>query len=303
MESFSVGGVLEAEYLYNALGQQVVRRLIPSSQTIHVVHDADGNRMAEYDYDPVSQTSTLLREYIWLDGLPIAVVENDTLYYIRTDHIGRPVFATDDTGAKVWEASYLPFGGVHVSTGANGELRFPGQWFQSESGLHQNWMRDYDPTTARYLQADPLGLVDGPSVYGYALQNPGRYIDPRGELVWVLPWLYGAVVGGGGTAVGTGASVAGVVVGAGILSAVGGSPTADGTVPDAVTTDENDWCEDTDDGCDDQYEADMDQCNLQYNGCKRLSSLPGYPTRSQCFRTKLVCERRAFKDFQTCRGY
>lgn len=63
MESFSVGGVLEAEYLYNALGQQVVRRLIPSSQTIHVVHDADGNRMAEYDYDPVSQTSTLLREY------------------------------------------------------------------------------------------------------------------------------------------------------------------------------------------------------------------------------------------------
>ncbi len=39
--------------------------------------------------------------------------------------------------------------------------RFPGQWFQAESGLHQNWMRDYDPTTGRYLQADPLGLVDG----------------------------------------------------------------------------------------------------------------------------------------------
>lgn len=42
-------------------------------------------------------------------------------------------------------------------------------------------MRDYDPTLGRYLQADPLGLVDGPSVYGYALQNPGRYVDPRGE--------------------------------------------------------------------------------------------------------------------------
>jgi RHS repeat-associated protein len=59
-------------------------------------------------------------------------------------------------------------------------LRFPGQWFQSESGLHQNWMRDYDPTTGRYIQADPLWLVDGASVYGYALQNPGRYVDPRG---------------------------------------------------------------------------------------------------------------------------
>ena len=61
------------------------------------------------------------------------------------------------------------------------DFHCPGQWLQSESGLHQNWMRDYDPTTGRYLQADPLGLVDGPSVYGYALQNPGKYIDPRGE--------------------------------------------------------------------------------------------------------------------------
>ena len=42
-------------------------------------------------------------------------------------------------------------------------------------------MRDYDPTTGRYIQADPLGLVDGSSVYGYALQSPGRYVDPRGE--------------------------------------------------------------------------------------------------------------------------
>jgi uncharacterized protein RhaS with RHS repeats len=46
-------------------------------------------------------------------------------------------------------------------------------------------MRDYDPTTGRYIQADPLGLVDGPSVYNYALQNPGRHVDPRGESVGV----------------------------------------------------------------------------------------------------------------------
>lgn len=59
--------------------------------------------------------------------------------------------------------------------------RFPGEWFQAESGLHQNWMRDYDPTTERYPQADPLGLVDGASVYEYALQNPAAKIDPDGE--------------------------------------------------------------------------------------------------------------------------
>ncbi len=111
----------------------------------------------------------------------VAVVEAGQMYFVRTDHIGRPVFATDDLGAVVWEASYLPFGGVQTSTGANSELRFPGQWFQSETALHQNWMRDYDPTLGRYIQADPLGLVDGASVYGYALQNPERYIDPRGE--------------------------------------------------------------------------------------------------------------------------
>ncbi|WP_322892214.1 MULTISPECIES: RHS repeat-associated core domain-containing protein [unclassified Yoonia] len=57
------------------------------------------------------------------------------------------------------------------------------KWFQSETGLHQNWMRDYDPTTGGYMQADPLGLIDGASVYGYALQNPGRYVDPKGEQV------------------------------------------------------------------------------------------------------------------------
>lgn len=72
-------------------------------------------------------------------------------------HIARPVFATTISGVKVWTATYTPFGGVHTSTGALPTARFPGQWFQSESGLHQNWMRDYDPTTGRYLQADPAG--------------------------------------------------------------------------------------------------------------------------------------------------
>ncbi|MGB7271447.1 MAG: RHS repeat-associated core domain-containing protein [Albidovulum sp.] len=113
-------------------------------------------------------------------GRPVAVVEGGQIYFIRTDHIGRPVFATNDLGVKVWEASYLPFGGVHVATGGI-DLRFPGQWFQTESGLHQNWMRDYDPTTGRYIEPDPLGLVDGASVYGYVRQSPMMRVDPRGE--------------------------------------------------------------------------------------------------------------------------
>ena len=41
-------------------------------------------------------------------------------------------------------------------------------------------MREDDPATGRYLQADPLGLVDGASVYGYALGNPLKYVDQIG---------------------------------------------------------------------------------------------------------------------------
>ena len=55
-------------------------------------------------------------------------------------------------------------------------------------------MRDYDPTTGRYLQGDPLGLVDGASVYGYALQNPGRYTDPTGEYIPALLFWIGVGV-------------------------------------------------------------------------------------------------------------
>ncbi len=189
MATFSINGVLQASYKYDFAGRQVVRAL-SGGATIHSVFDADGNRIAEYD-----QTSgALIREYVWFDGAAVAVIEGGVVYYIRSDHIGRPVFATNGAGVQVWTASYLPFGGVRTATGTPITLRFPGQWFQSESGLHQNWMRDYNPTTGRYLQADPLGLVDGPSVYGYARQSPGRYTDPTGEFVPLLAIVFIAVL-------------------------------------------------------------------------------------------------------------
>ena len=176
MATFSINGVLQAAYKYDFQGRQAVRAL-SGGLTIHSVFDSDGNRIAEYN----EATGSLIREYVWLDGAPIAVIEGGVISYVRTDHIGRPVFATNAAGAIVWTASYLPFGGVSTTSGIPPLLRFPGQWFQTESGLHQNWMRDYDPTTGRYLQADPLGLIDGASVYGYARQSPAMFTDPTGE--------------------------------------------------------------------------------------------------------------------------
>lgn len=189
MREFRAGGVLQAQYRYDAMGRQAVRTLVPSGLTIHSVFDSEGRRIAEYN----QATGALIREYVWMGWEPVAVIEGGVVYMIFTDHIGRPVMGTTLSGTKVWSATYLPFGGVHVTTGAPIDARFPGQWFQAETGLHQNWMRDYDPTTGRYLQADPLGLVDGAGVYGYALQNPGRYVDPRGEFINIL---VGAVIGG-----------------------------------------------------------------------------------------------------------
>jgi uncharacterized protein RhaS with RHS repeats len=98
------------------------------------VFDSNGRRIAEYN----ETSGALIREYVWNGWEPIAVIEGGVISFVRADHIGRPVFATDSTGVKVWTATYTPFGGVHTSTGTLPSARFPGQWFQSESGLHQN---------------------------------------------------------------------------------------------------------------------------------------------------------------------
>ena len=187
MQSFSINGFLQASYTYDAMGRQAIRTLTsPTPVTIHSVFDSQGRRIAEYN----ETSGALIREYVWNGWDPVAVIEGGVISFVRADHIGRPVFATNATGVKVWTATYTPFGGVHTSAGALPTARFPGQWFQSESGLHQNWMRDYDPTTGRYLQADPLGLIDGASVYGYVRQSPLMLTDPTGE----CPWCAGAAI-------------------------------------------------------------------------------------------------------------
>ena len=74
---------------------------------------------------------------------------------------------TDASKAMVWRALYEPFGAVHAITGpAANDMRFPGQWFQFETGLHYNRHRHYDPTLGRYTQPDPLGLNQGPGPSG-----------------------------------------------------------------------------------------------------------------------------------------
>jgi RHS repeat-associated protein len=81
----------------------------------------------------------------------------------------------------VWDAVYKPFGEAHAISGsASLNLRFPGQYFLLEHGLAYDWHRYYDPTIGRYTRPDPMGFVDGPSVYAYAWSAPTQYADPMG---------------------------------------------------------------------------------------------------------------------------
>ena len=103
-------------------------------------------------------------------------------FFVHADHLGTPQALTDASGAVVWRADYDPFGRATVDPSSTVEfnVRFPGQYFDAETGLHYNYYRDYDPDTGRYLQPDPIGLKGGVNTYTYADNNPLRFVDPLG---------------------------------------------------------------------------------------------------------------------------
>lgn len=134
---------------------------------------------------PGAPPSPSLTDYIYLDSVPIAVWSSDFgLHFLHTDHLGTPRKAfAPAVGSPSWQWSFVgnPFGEAGATSPAlTLPLRYPGQYFDSESGLHYNYFRDYEPGTGRYVESDPIGLQSGPSTYGYVLGNPLRFRDPRG---------------------------------------------------------------------------------------------------------------------------
>ncbi|TOA68083.1 RHS repeat-associated core domain-containing protein [Vibrio parahaemolyticus] len=180
-------------YHYNSAHQRV--RKSAGGVDVLYVYGLDGELLAEVD----AGTGQTQREYVWLDGQLVAYLVDGTVYHVHNDHLGTPQALTDESGATVWKASYSPFGKATVTTEQiKFNLRFPGQYYDAETGLHYNWHRYYDPALGRYLQSDPLGLHAGVDTYGYVNGNPLGLSDPTG----LCPWCVGAVYGGLSGAVG-----------------------------------------------------------------------------------------------------
>ncbi|QRR05248.1 RHS family protein [Burkholderia sp. MS455] len=106
--------------------------------------------------------------------------------YYHCDQIGTPQEVTDETGEVAWSASYKAWGEAREviseaarKAGISNPLRFAGQYFDSETGLHYNRHRYYDPSSGRFVSKDPIGLAGGINVYQYA-PNPVQWIDPLG---------------------------------------------------------------------------------------------------------------------------
>ncbi|AVD71755.1 hypothetical protein CAY53_10020 [Desulfobulbus oralis] len=137
-----------AGYGYDSQNRRV--RKTVGAKTTYYLYDLESRLIAE-----IAGNGRVLREYVWLGQEPVALREYELrpgLYYYINDHLGTPQRLITGEGTVVWQAAYLPFGRTQVQLGTvQNNLRFPGQYFDAETGLHYNWNRYYDPDIGRYL--------------------------------------------------------------------------------------------------------------------------------------------------------
>lgn len=188
LTGYNSSNVDALSFVYNGRDDRVA--MVRGAETRRFVYDADGRVMGEYG----NSAADAKAEFIWLapqvandnafggeDGVggyaPLAVATPDLtgaiqVNWVHGGHLGVPVVITDATG--------------NLATTPNDYLApgFPGQ-SRVLADLYYNRYRDYDPTTGRYVQADPIGLAGGSNPYLYAGGNPVTGRDSSGLDYWI----------------------------------------------------------------------------------------------------------------------
>jgi RHS repeat-associated protein len=196
-------------YAVNALGQRVSKQT--GSAVTRFIYGPDGTLLAELN-------GSAWTDYVRMGGDAVGMIRGNALYFIHNDQLGRPEAVTSSLQTVVWRANNAAFDRTVTTDTIGGlNLGFPGQYLDSETGTWHNGFRDYDASTGRYLQSDPIGLSGGFNTYAYVGGNPSRYTDLMG-----LEFSEGRIAVEAGIGIASVALIgAGVLVGAPVLIVVG----------------------------------------------------------------------------------
>jgi len=176
---------LEFDAVYDPLGRRTQKTV--NGQTTQYYWDSDrlaaevypDGRLRVYVYaaPALSLVPMMFIDYAGAEADP----DSGQRYYVVSDHRGAVELILDDAGQPVWRARLDPYGLAHVEVGqhVHQPLRFPGHFFDAETGLHYNRFRYYDPAIGRYLESDPIGIDGGLNLYAYT-DNPLSEVDLRG---------------------------------------------------------------------------------------------------------------------------
>lgn len=171
-------------YQYDALGRRIGKTVthVKSKQQKKTTFCWNGDVLwSETNHTPKGVQS---QHYLFEPNSfrPLALIKDDKIHHYHLDHLGTPQEITDDNGDIVWQAQYKAYGqlaGFADKPRISNPLRFQGQYFDSETGLHYNRHRYYDPSVGRFIHQDPVGLLGGTNNYRYA-PNPVGWVDPFG---------------------------------------------------------------------------------------------------------------------------
>jgi RHS repeat-associated protein len=167
---------ITATYYYDPFGRRLWKDVDGTRTYFHYSnegligeYDSAGAEIKTYGYNPGSTFTTD----------PLFMKIGTDYFWYHNDHAGTPQKITTTSGLVVWDAKYDSFGNTNIEIEAiTNNIRFAGQYFDEETGLHYNLNRYYNPKTGRYLRADPFG--DGLNLYAYVYNNPQGLIDPMG---------------------------------------------------------------------------------------------------------------------------